>query len=110
MLGDTLMTYSGEIVNGKPQGRGVLKYRNDDRLRYEGAFLNGLREDSVAALFYRNGDVYRGSFITDHFATGTFFVESTGEYFRGTFREDKPYNGVWYDKNDNIISRVVNGK
>ena len=110
MLGDTIMTYSGDIVDGKPQGRGVLKYRNDDRLRYEGAFLNGLREDSVAALFYKNGDVYRGSFIADHFATGTFFVESTGEYFRGTFREDKPYNGVWYDKNDNIISRVENGK
>lgn len=110
MLGDTIMTYSGEIVDGKPQGRGVLKYRNDDRLRYEGAFLNGLREDSVAALFYKNGDVYRGSFIADHFATGTFFVESTGEYFRGTFRDDKPYNGVWYDKNDNIISRVEKGK
>lgn len=107
--GQVIMTYSGEVENGKPQGKGVLVYKTDkDKDRYEGRFLNGLREDSLAALYFKNGDVYRGSFIEDRFATGTYFVAETGEYFRGVFHDNKPCKGYWYDKNHNIIEEVKN--
>lgn len=107
--GQKVMTYRGQVVDGKPQGRGILKYLDNKKESYEGAFLNGLCEDSMAVLRYRNGDIYRGSFIAGRLGTGSFFIDKTGEYFRGTFRDDKPYNGVWYDKADRVISRVVKG-
>lgn len=109
--GHLIMRYTGEIANGQPVGSGKLTYLEDpDRESYEGAFLNGLREDSAAVLTYKNGDVYRGQFIADHFGTGTYFIKETGEYYRGTFRNDQPWNGYWYDKDDNVLSRVENGE
>ena len=38
-------TYSGEINNGQPHGKGVLQYapsNKEQRQRYEGEFFNGL--------------------------------------------------------------------
>ena len=109
--GQAAMTYSGQVVNGQPQGRGVMKYLLDkDKDRYEGAFVNGLREDSAAALFFKNGDVYRGAFVADHFTTGAYYVNETGESFKGKFKDDQPWNGVWYDKHNNVISRIDAGQ
>lgn len=110
--GKVIMRFKGEVKNGMPVGRGVVTYINDadGRVRYEGAYLNGMREDSAAVLTYVNGDVYRGSFIADRLGTGTYTVQETGEYFRGTFKNDQPYNGVWYDKSGTELARVVKGK
>ena len=109
--GQAAMTYSGQVVNGQPQGKGVMKYLLDkDKDRYEGAFVNGLREASTAALFYKNGDVYRGAFVADHFTIGTYCVKETGESFKGKFKDDQPWNGVWYDKHNNVISRIDEGR
>lgn len=108
--GRIIMRFTGKVENGQPVGRGLLTYLDDpDRVSYEGSFLNGLREDSAAVLTYRNGDVYRGQFIADHFGTGSYFIKETGEYFRGTFKDDQPNNGVWYDKDDNVLMTVSNG-
>lgn len=109
--GRIIMRYTGDVENGQPVGRGKITYLEDQyRESYEGAFLNGLREDSMAVLTYRNGDIYRGQFIADHFGTGTYFIKESGEYYRGTFKNDQPYNGYWYDKDDNVVSRVENGE
>lgn len=108
--GQAAMTFSGTVVNGQPQGKGVMIYMLDkDKDRYEGGFVNGLREDSTAALFYKNGDIYRGAFIADHFSNGAYYVNETGESFRGKFKDDQPWNGVWYDKHNNVLSRIDKG-
>ncbi len=109
--GRIIMKFKGEVVNGMPQGRGVVTYIDDvdGRMRYEGAYLNGMREDSAAVLYYKNGDIYRGSFIANKFATGTYFIKENGMFFRGTFKNDQPYNGVWYNSDESVQSRIVNG-
>ena len=108
--GQAVMSFSGEVSNGQPQGSGTLSYLNDDvKEKYEGNLTNGLREDSAASLYYKNGDVYRGGFEKDHFTIGIYYVKESGEYFQGKFKNDQPWNGVWYDEHNNVISRVENG-
>ncbi len=109
--GRIIMKFKGEVVNGMPQGRGVVTYIDDvdGRTRYEGAYLNGMREDSAAVLYYKNGDIYRGSFIANKFGTGTYFIKENGMFFRGTFKDDQPYNGVWYNADESVQSRIRNG-
>lgn len=109
--GRIIMKFKGEVVNGMPQGRGVVTYIDDvdGRTRYEGSYLNGMREDSAAVLYYKNGDIYRGSFIANKFATGTYFIKENGMFFRGTFKDDQPYNGVWYNADESVQSRIRNG-
>lgn len=109
--GYAVMTFSGNVISGRPEGKGTLIYLSDkEKKKYEGTFVNGLREDSAALLLYRNGDIYRGAFEKDHLSIGTYFVKSTEERFQGKFKDDKPWNGAWYDKHENVISRVENGE
>ncbi len=109
--GQVIMTFTGEVIDGCPQGRGVLKYLHDSiRDRYEGNIVKGQREDSAAVLYYKNGDVYRGAFEKDHFTIGSYFDKEKGEYFQGKFQDDLPWNGVWYDSKNNVICRVENGE
>ena len=108
--GQPIMTFSGQVVQGQPQGNGVLTYLTDKvKDRYEGVIKDGLREDSAAVLYFKNGDVFRGAFEQDHFVIGAYYVKETGEYFQGKFKNDQPWNGVWYDAQHNVISRVDNG-
>lgn len=108
--GEAVMTFTGEVSNGQPHGTGTLTYMNDKvKERYEGNLENGLREDSTAALFFKNGDIYRGGFEKDHFTSGTYYVNESGEYFQGKFKNDQPWNGVWYDEHHNVLSRVEKG-
>jgi len=108
--GQPIMTFSGQVVQGQPQGNGILTYLNDKvKERYEGNITDGLRDDSTAVLFFKNGDVFRGAFEKDHFTIGAYYVKESGEYFQGKFKNDQPWNGVWYDAQHNVISRVDNG-
>lgn len=109
--GDAIYTFSGEVVDNQPSGYGVLTYLKDKvRDRYEGHMVNGKREDNSAALFYKNGDIFRGAFKNDQFEIGTYYVDESGEYFRGLFKNDKPWKGIWYNAHDYVVSRVENGR
>jgi hypothetical protein len=80
--------YDGEIVNGKPNGRGVLVYNNSDR--YEGNFRNGLPSGQGMYLF-ANNDRYEGEFATGKFnGKGTFTYEN-GDSYSGDFRNGQPH-------------------
>ena len=35
---------------------------------------------------------------------------SIGDKFTGEYQENKRWNGIYYDQNDNIIGKYVNGK
>ncbi|MBQ9636553.1 MAG: protein kinase [Prevotella sp.] len=108
--GEAVMTFTGEVSNGQPNGSGILTYIKDNvKDRYEGQLKNGLRADSAAALYFKNGDIFRGGFENDHFTTGTYYVNESGEYFQGKFKNDQPWNGVWYDEHHNVLSRVEKG-
>ena len=92
--------YYGPLKNKKPHGIGVAFYPQDDvdgRKFYIGNFENGVRQDSTAMLYYREGDYFYGKMKDDKWENGLLYKCSDGTYFRGSFQENIPYNGVWYD-------------
>jgi len=81
---DTHPKYQGQVKDGKPNGLGILI--SPDGHKYVGEWKSGKM----------NGQ-----------GTETF---SSGKKFVGEFKNGKLWNGTYYDKNGNIIMKVVNGK
>ena len=88
-------SFTGTLKDGKPTGKGSCKY--DDGRVYHGAFVEGLRQDSAAHLLMGNGDEFEGSFEADHFKHGTYKIKADKTYFEGDYKDDRPYNGFWYN-------------
>lgn len=102
--------YTGEVNDkGQPHGKGTAKYTDSQKDTYTGKFQNGLRSDTNATLTFKNGDKYEGSFVEDQFGEGTYTIAEDQSYFKGTYRDYTPYNGVWYEKNGKQYAKVVNG-
>lgn len=92
--------YYGPLQDGKPHGVGVAIYPDDDkdgRKYYIGNFTAGERHDSAAFLFYQGGDYYYGSMNGDKWEEGTFYNNSDYSHFTGTFNNNEPYTGGWYE-------------
>ncbi|MCH4155949.1 MAG: protein kinase [Muribaculaceae bacterium] len=104
----TMYSYSGYVKNGKPNGEGKAVY--SDNFVYEGNFVDGKRVDDVAKETTSSGDVYVGSFVNDSRVKGKYTSKSDGGYFEGIFKNDAPYDGIWYYANGDVYSRVTNGK
>lgn len=92
--------YYGPMQNKRPHGEGVAFYPKDDqdgRRYYIGYFVNGERQDSTAMLYYQNGDYFYGSMDGDKFLKGIFYSNSDKSHFEGSFVDNKPYDGTWYN-------------
>ena len=76
--------YVGEIVSGKPHGQGTFTSPNG--YKYEGEWKDGKPVGQVTEIF------------------------PDGSKGIGEFRDSKPWNTTHWDKNGNIIYKVVNGK
>ena len=80
--------YGGEIKDGKPHGKGVLKYYQDGKLegRYIGDFKNGLREGK--GKWIHNNFSYEGELKQDRLhGKGKLIhkgVVTAGYWFEGT--------------------------
>ena len=77
------LKYTGEIVDGKPNGTGELSSPSG---KYYGEFKNGLMHGQVTHEY------------------------NNGKKREGEFRKGKPWNVKGYDKNGNIENEWVNGK
>ena len=77
------LKYTGEIVDGKPNGTGELSSSSG---KYSGEFKNGLMHGQVTHTY------------------------ENGKKRAGEFRKGKPWNVKSYDKNGNIENEWVNGK
>lgn len=103
--------YYGPMKDKKPHGVGVAIYPENDRFGrkyYIGNFVNGLRQDSSAMLFYQDGDYYYGSMTDDQWEKGIIYMNSDNSHFTGTFQQNIPYTGTWYDHQ--IAHRLQNGE
>lgn len=103
--------YYGPIKDGKPNGVGVAIYPKNDkdgRKYYIGNFVNGNRQDTAAILFYQDGDYYYGSMTGDKWDRGMLYMNSDNSHFKGTFKNNNEYNGVWYDHVKSY--EVIDGK
>ena len=122
--------YKGEITNGKPNGFGVMTF--PDGYKYVGKFKDGER-NGQGTFISPNGDKYVGKFKDGKFdGHGTFSLSEgikyvgewkehlkhgqgtmtlkNGKKYVGEWKNDKEWNGIHYDKNGNIIFKIVNGK
>ena len=104
-------TYTGQVnADNKPHGQGTAKYTDSDKDTYDGKFQNGLRVDNNATLTFKNGDTYKGSFVTDQFHEGVYTVHADGSYYKGTFKDFLPYDGAWYSKTGKLLNKVIKGE
>lgn len=99
-------TYTGEVVDGKPNGKGTGLYEYGT---YTGEYKNGLRQGKGTFESKNGSNKYEGSFYEDKYHKGKLTLTADGSYFEGTFRNGQPYNGKWYNKDGSFNSDVVNG-
>lgn len=103
--------YYGPLKNNRPHGTGVAIYPKNDkdgRKYYIGNFVNGERQDTAAILFYQDGDYYYGSMNGDQWERGMLYMNSDNSHFKGTFSNNKAFNGTWYDHKK--LYKMVNGE
>ena len=81
--------FVGEWKNGKYHGHGTFSYPDRTRCEWEHKYV---------------GDCKKG----EKHGQGTYYFSCGGELV-GEFKENKPWNVTEYDKDTNIIQKVVNG-
>src|ERR1043166_7366358 len=74
--------YRGEMVDGRPQGRGT--YIDRSGLRYDGEWATGLMEGE-GHLLLPNGDVYRGGFKAGRLQGHGVYIDAAGRLYDGGF-------------------------
>ena len=98
-LGDC--SYTGEVDDeNKPHGKGVAEWTSGDGLKYDGDWVHGVMEGQTHYI-QRSGDTFVGMFKANKYYKGKYTINSSGDYFEGTFKNGQPDNGDWYDKNGN---------
>ena len=84
-------SYTGEVVDGKPNGTGtgIYPYGN-----YTGDYKNGLREGNGKFESKDGENKYKGTFANDKYNEGKLTFPD-GSYFEGTFKDGQPDKGKW---------------
>ncbi|MCD8291360.1 MAG: protein kinase [Prevotella sp.] len=100
-------TYTGNVnEKGLPDGDGKGVYPAGI---YEGRYVNGSRDGKGKFNTSDGENTYEGTFIDDKYNTGILTSNSDGYYFKGSFVDDQPYEGTWYNKNGTVYARVKKG-
>ena len=84
-------SYTGEVVDGKPNGTGtgIYPYGN-----YTGDYKDGLREGNGKFESKDGENKYKGTFTNDKYNEGKLSFPD-GSYFEGTFKDGQPDKGKW---------------
>jgi len=102
-------TYTGTVVRGLPEGKGVYCYNENDpqgRMKAEGFFVEG-EIARYAKVTYRDGGVYEGSIGNglpgSSGCTGK-YIYPNGDYYIGGFKNGHfDYQGIIYDRTGKVI-------
>ena len=112
VLGDYL--YTGPVdEEGVPHGRGTAVFVKNgipNGNTYEGPIEHGVFSGSHAKFKYGTENTFEGSFKNNMYSEGKLRVNTTGQFFMGTFYEGEPYNGTWYDESGKSILQINRGK
>ncbi|KAH3731821.1 phosphatidylinositol-4-phosphate 5-kinase [Pelomyxa schiedti] len=89
-------TYTGRVVDGKPEGRGTLKWPDGDT--YDGVWLNG---DRTGRGVYKwpDGSTYEGEWLNYKMDGWGVAHLADGPWFEGLWRDDHQKRGTWHDSN-----------
>lgn len=103
--------YTGEVDgNSKPNGLGTAKFISDSiASSYDGEWIHGDMNGQAKEFVMGNGDVFKGIFRDNKFSSGR-YKTTDGDYYEGTFVDEQPYMGAWYDKSGRRLSKVIKGK
>ena len=84
-------SYTGEVVDGKPNGTGtgIYPYGN-----YTGDYKDGLREGNGKFESKDGENKYKGTFANDKYNEGKLTFPD-GSYFEGTFKDGQPDKAKW---------------
>ena len=84
-------SYTGEVVDGKPNGTGtgIYPYGN-----YTGDYKDGLREGNGKFESKDGENKYKGTFANDKYNEGKLTFPD-GSYFEGTCKDGQPDKGKW---------------
>jgi hypothetical protein len=104
---ETHPKYTGDVKNGKPDGQGTETF--PDGSKYIGEWIGGKPTGQGTQTYY-DGDKYVGLFKDGKYHGQGTYTFSYGGKFVGEFKDDNRWNGIRYDKNGNIIYKVVKGK
>ena len=97
--------YKGDVKNGEPNGLGYLIFPDGDK--YVGSWKNGKR-NGKGTHTYSYGRKYVGSW-KDGWKNGQGKVSWTsGGYYEGSFKDGTFWTGTTYDKDGNIVYKLVN--
>ena len=87
--------YTGSVnAQGLPHGKGTAEFKDG---RYTGDFVDGNAVSDFGRFEFYNGDVFEGKF-NNGFVKGRYTAHDNGSYFEGSFKNNKPAKGHWYDK------------
>lgn len=107
-------SYTGQINSeGQPHGRGEAKY--DDGTVYNGGWLNGKWDgDDCDMTIPADGALpeqhFRGTMRNDEYANGRITFGNDKSYYEGTFKNNAPLDGAYYNADGSVRSKVVAGK
>jgi hypothetical protein len=103
--------YEGEIVTGAPNGWGTITFPSGSN--YVGEFKDGKRTGQGTMSFF-DGGKYKGKYEgkwkdgrKNGQGTETY---SSGRKYEGEWKNNKPWEGTLYDRNEKNIGRIVNGE
>ena len=105
---DNKLEFEGEYLNGKRNGKGI-EYYNNGELRYEGEFLDNKRNGYGKEYNDKGLLIFEGEYLYDQKRKGKEYIDGILEY-EGDYLFDKKYNGKGYDENGNVIYELINGK
>ena len=83
--------YIGQVVNGLPEGKGIIYYNGGDR--YEGEWKNGKKEGKGIDYYHHEpfrGDRYEGDWRNGHHEGKGIYYYHNGDRSMGDFYNDKP--------------------
>lgn len=96
--------YIGEYKDGKPHGKGIVYYKEDDpyeRLSYEGDWGNG-KKSGKGKMIWKDGEVFEGSWINNERNGQGTYVFPDGEKYEGNYSNGKRNGqGTFYWSNGN---------
>jgi len=102
-------SYKGQIVYGKPKGKGILYYDNGDR--YEGDWINGQKEGK-GIMYYDNGDRYEGDWINGEKEGKGIMYYDNGDRYEGDYtNNNRERQGImYYNNGDREMGDFLNDK
>ena len=94
--------YTGPVdADGKPDGRGTAMFGNGDKVTAD--FTHGdITSKDATYTFAASGDKFKGSMKKNALFEGTYTC-ADGRYFIGTFKNNRPVQGQWYNKDGTKI-------